>query len=144
VLTCRTNPRTSDAIYGALVVAFLVVGILMVVLGAISGSLPVVAVGILFLVIGAQQYRVVLMRTASEFSLDPSGSKLYWRAARGHGELDVGVIARVGKSNRPTVYEICSVDGSSIPFWLSQRDADVQLLFGTLSQMNPSIEMSAI
>ena len=84
------------------------------------------------------------MRTASELSLDPSGNKLYWRAIRDHGELNVADINGVRKSNRPAVYELSSVDGSSIPFWLSQRDGDVQFLFGTLAEMNPSIDMSGL
>ena len=144
VLTCRTNPRITDAVYGALVVIALVVGVLMLVLGAAYGVLSVAGVGVLFLVIGVQQYRQVLMRTASELSLDPSGNKLYWRAIRDHGELNVADINGVRKSNRPAVYELSSVDGSSIPFWLSQRDGDVQFLFGTLAEMNPSIDMSGL
>jgi hypothetical protein len=100
--------------------------------------------GVLFVLLGVQQYRLVLMRTASELSLDSAGNKLYWRAIRGHGELNVADISGVRKSNRPTVYELYSVNGSTTAFWLSQRDADVRLLFGTLGEMNPSIDMSAL
>lgn len=125
-------------------VALLVIGVVMGVLGAVFGALPVAGVGVLFLVIGAQQYWVALMRTASELSLDPSANKLYWRATRGHGELNVTDINGVRKSNRPAVYEIYSVDGSDTAFWLSQQNADVHLLFGTLGEMNPSIDMSAL
>jgi hypothetical protein len=145
MMTCRTNPRITDAIYGAIVVVSLVVGVLMVALGAAYGVLSAAGVGVLFFVIGVQEYRLVFMRTASEFSLDPSENKLYWRAIRGHGELNVADINGVRKSNRrPGVYEISSVDGSDTAFWLSQRDGDVQLLFGTLGEMNPSIDMSAL
>jgi hypothetical protein len=120
------------------------VGILAVVLGAAFGVLSGAAIGLLFVVIAAYQYRVMLMRTASELSLDDSRNTLYWRATMGQGELDVTAINRVRKSNRPAVYEICSSDGSSTAFWLNRRGGDVSLLFETLGEMNPGIDMSDI
>lgn len=144
VLTCRTNHRTSDAIYAALVVMSLVVGVIMIALGAIYGPLVVVVAGLVFVLAGGQQYRVVLMHTASELSLDPSTDKLSWQAVRGHGVLKVADIERVARSSRPGVYEFSSVDGTRTAFWLSRRAGDVRSLFVSLHEMNPGIDMSGI
>lgn len=144
VLTCRTNHRSSDAIYGSLVVMLLAVGIVMVVLGAIYGPLLIVVAGLVFVLAGGQQYRVVLMRTASELSLNQSTNELSWRAVRGHGILNVADIEQVGRSSRPGVYEFRSQNGAKTAFWLSRRDADVRSLFGSLRELNPAIDMAGI
>jgi hypothetical protein len=50
----------------------LVIGVVMVVLGAIYGALIAAAAALVFVLAGGQQYRVVLMHTASQLTLDPS------------------------------------------------------------------------
>ena len=131
MITCRTNHRTSDAIYGLLVVMLLIVGVLMIVFGAAYGPLIAVVAGLVFVLAGCQQYRVVLMRTASELSLDTSTNELSWRAVRGHGVLNVDEMESVGRSSRPGVYEFCSAGGTRTAFWLSRRGGDVASLFAS-------------
>ena len=120
------------------------VGIFMVALGAIYGPLVLVVAGLVFVLAGGQQYRVVLMRTASQLSLDPSTDMLSWWAVRGHGVLDVADIKSVVRSSRPAVYEFCADDGTRTAFWLSKRNGDVKALFLSLHEMNPGIDMSGI
>jgi hypothetical protein len=142
MIQCRTIPRTGEMVYAALVAMSLLVGGTIVVLAGIYGPIPLVVVGLVFVLVGIQQYYLLLMHTASELSLNPGTGQLSWRATRRHGDLATSEIEQVTRSTRPRVYQFICVDGSKVPFWLSGPSLEVCSFFDHLQSENPDIVVS--
>lgn len=127
----------TEVLYSALVLLLLGVGIAIVIGGLVGGLVPVVAVGGLFLVIGLQEGRSLLFRTASEIAFDSVSGELSWRSTLGRGCLQVTDLEAVKRSSRPGIYSLVANDRSQIDFWLDTRNRELQDLFSAVQTANP-------
>jgi hypothetical protein len=151
VASCRTIPRFNEIVYAGLVAMVLGVGIALILLGVFSGFAGISIVGfiagLVLLAAGIHQYRIILMRTASQLSLDVAEGRLGWRATAAHGELsirDIVSIARATRPRRPTVYQFHCGDETKVSFWLATKDPAVRSFFEQLRKANPSIGMTEL
>lgn len=138
----RTIPKVTEIIYAALVAMFPAMGVALFVAAVVSGAWFVILPGIVLVFSGIGAYNLPVIRTASRLSLDVGGDVLGWSATVGNGEIPIRSIVGIVRSKRPSVYEVRTTEGASVPFWLGTRNPAVRDFFEQLSQAKPDILMA--
>jgi hypothetical protein len=144
MLRVRTLRRSTEFVNLSAIVAFGILGVLILALGIVKSSPVIIIMGVLYAGGTAWYLGHLLLRVASELQLDPVDNEISWRALWHDAHFPLSSVTEVRQSFQPDVYVFVLDNGSKVRFWHRNRSNDAQAFFQELRRRLPEVDLDVL